>query len=61
MKNAYIMADTGNSIVVSFLKDDEEIVRKDFPYREGFNKPSVVEMARHAVDSFMKNTEFFTR
>lgn len=59
MKSAYIIGDTGRSIVVSFVSNDEEILRKDFPYYEGLNKPSVVEMARKAGDAFLKNTEFF--
>lgn len=61
MHRAYILGDTGKAIVLSLVKNDEEIFRKDFPYQQGFDKPSVIEMARSSGEALIKNTEFFSR
>lgn len=61
MQRAYILGDTGKAIVLSFLRGNEEICRRVFPYREGYDKPSVVAFARSSAEALVNNTEFFTR
>lgn len=61
MQRAYIIGDTGKAMVISLISGDEEIFRKDFPYEEGKNKPSIIECVRTSGDALLRNTEFFTR
>lgn len=61
MQRAYIVGDTGKAITVSLIRDNEEVFRKDFAYSEGKDKPSIIDMATHAAQALVRNSEFFTR